>query len=332
MLKDFEAITKEYLVLFEAEWYRILERLDCNQKQLVLGSRLRPQIVLWGYLAGVKWNKELNLSIPAHTAVSVELIHKASLLLDDWIDDDDERHGENAFHVEYGEHITVMTAMKMVSESINNILQSDQGNNAKITSIRLLMQTAATMTNGVLSELALDNDTMFNFDLIKRIAQMETSEIIGNALIIGYALGEDMNDTIVMFLKKIGYLSGYLFQTLNDMESFSNAIMNREHKGKENFDFNRNRKNIVVAYMHTLLSEKEQKKIAHVNTRYVVSLYEKYHVKNLILREMELVFIEIETLINSTVKHGVSKEWGDGYTWFMQLLRQVASKRISWDK
>lgn len=332
MINDFNALTKEYLALFQAEWFRILEKVDCNQKQLVAGSKLRPQIVLWGYLAGVNWNGELNLQVPAYAAVSVELIHKASLLLDDWIDDDDERHGEHAFHVDYGEHIAAMTAMKMVAESINHLLLSDQGNDLKLTTIRLLMQTATTMTNGVLAELALDDETMFDLDLIKRIAQMETSEIIGNALLIGYALGGNANDILAMYLKKIGDLSGYLFQTLNDLESFSNAVMNRQYKGRENFDFNRNRKNIVVAYMYSLLSEKEQKEMTYTDTRYVVSLYEKHHIKRLILREMELVFSEIETLIKSMVEHGAPEEWVEGYAWFIHLLMQVASKRVSWDK
>lgn len=332
MKRDYNAITEEYLTLFHEEWDKTLENLDSNQTQLVAGSRLRPQIVLWGYLAGTHWNEKPNLHIPAYAAVSVELIHKASLLLDDWIDDDDERHGKQAFHIEFGAHIAVMTAMKMVAESINHLLRSDNSGETKLTSISLLMQAATAMTNGVLYELALDNYSMFDLDKIKRIAQMETSEIIGNALLIGYSLSNDKNDTIALYLKKVGDLSGYIFQTLNDLESFSNATMNQQHKGQLNFDFNRNRKNIVVAYMNSILSEKDQAEMMKADIEHILHLYQKHKIKRLILREMELVFTEIHTLINSIADHGTPKEWVEGYSWFVNILKQVAFKRISYSE
>lgn len=331
MLKDYDAMTKDFLVLFTTEWHRSLEKIGCTQKQLVVGSRLRPQIVLWGYLAGVDMRKELELDIPVYAAVSVELIHKASLLLDDWIDNDDERHGEHAFHIDYGEHLAVMTAMKMVAALFSNLLHSSSENTTKIILIEFLVRTATAMTDGVISELSLNDETMFDLNLIKQIAQMETSEIIGNSLLMGYALSGQANDTLIPYLKKIGDLSGYLFQTLNDLESFSNVHLNKQHKGKENFDVNRNRKNIIVAYLHALLTKKELIKIASADIGYIASLYEKYHIERLVMREMELVFHEIENLIRAMGENGVSEEWVNGYTWFIHLLQRVALLRVSKD-
>jgi heptaprenyl diphosphate synthase len=284
--------------------------------------------VLWGYLASINWSENLRLHIPAYAAVSVELIHKASLLLDDWIDGDVERHGEQAFHIEYGEHIAVMTAMKMVAESINHLLRSDNNDDIKLSSISLIMQTASSMTNGVLSELALDNHSVFNLKLVKRIAQLETSEIIGNAFLAGYSLGNETDSIVAMFLKQIGDLSGYLFQTLNDLESFSNAAMNRQHKGKENFDFNRNRKNIVIAYMNSILPNNERNNMMEADLSQIIHLYRKHKIEKLILREMELVFTELCTIIQSIAGHGVSDEWVEGFSWFINILKQVAYKRV----
>ncbi|MFT3985115.1 MAG: class 1 isoprenoid biosynthesis enzyme [Lachnospiraceae bacterium] len=332
MIKDFDSLTIEYLEKFKARWYEVLEKKSCNQTQLVIGSRLRPQIVLWGYLAGVNWHENLNLQIPANIAVSVELLHKASLLLDDWLDDDDKRHSKNAFHTDFGEHITVMTAIKLVSESIRQLLVSDQQDSKKLILLNYLINTAAAMTDGVLTELELNRETMFNLDIIKHIAQMETSEIIGNSLLIGYTLNSNTNNTLASYLKKIGNLSGYLFQTLNDLESFSNVIINKNHKGLENFDFNRNRKNIVIAYMYSLLSDKLQQQMVHADVEYVISLYKALNIKILILREVELVFSEIEKLIHATVEYGAPLEWVEGYSWFLQQLKEVASKRVSWNQ
>lgn len=76
-------IEDRFLSSFDCAWNETLEHYKCRQAQLNSGSRLRPLMVLWGYIANV--------------AVSIELIHKGTILLDDWIDQDEARHGEKAF-------------------------------------------------------------------------------------------------------------------------------------------------------------------------------------------------------------------------------------------
>jgi heptaprenyl diphosphate synthase len=328
-MKAVEELSRKFLDLFEAEWQTVLNKIDCNHRQLIVGSRLRPQIVLWGYLAGVSWADDYDLHLPTHTAVSIELIHKASLLLDDWVDDDIARHGETAFHLDFGEHFTVMTAMKMVAEAINRLTNISISKDAKLHSINLITNTALSMSSGVLSELSLNTKTLFDLDHIKSIAQLETAEIIGDALLLGYIASCNDNSNMKAYLKKIGNLSGFLFQTLNDLESFSNAIMNRQHKGKENFDVNRKRKNIVIAYLYSILSEKEKTKFLNTDIKYITILYNKYQIKDLVLREMELVFNEIEILVESCKTNGASNEWKNGYSHFISLLQKVALQKVT---
>jgi heptaprenyl diphosphate synthase len=90
--------------LFEAEWSAHLSSFPENFEgaaQLRIGSRFRPCLVAWGFLlAGGSFDLRARREV-VHYGVYVELLHKATLLIDDLIDNDPARHGKPAFHVEF---------------------------------------------------------------------------------------------------------------------------------------------------------------------------------------------------------------------------------------
>jgi heptaprenyl diphosphate synthase len=323
-------VQTEFLVLFEEEWHKTMNELRCTQKQLFVGSRLRPQILLWGYLTKMDLRNNFSLFEVVYMAVSVELVHKASLILDDWIDDDLARHGENAFHVDSGEHTAVMTAMLLVTESIKRLVKIQSFTKSNNNCLELLVKTAQSMTFGILEELSLNELTQFNYEINKRIALLETTEIISNSLLIGYSLNHQKDDKCGVLLGKIGELCGYMFQSLNDLESFCNSDKNKLHKGIVNYDYNKYRKNLALSRLYDLLSSKEKEALSNELDIHIITKYfKKYKIEKLIFRETELVFNEILELTSSTIKYGATTEWISGYTEFMYMLREVANRRLT---
>lgn len=65
--------------------------------QIENGSRLRPLLFAWGYYAN---QIPKNNFFVANYALSIELLHKSSILLDDLIDDDIARHEKNTGHAD----------------------------------------------------------------------------------------------------------------------------------------------------------------------------------------------------------------------------------------
>ena len=306
---------KKFEEEFNKEWNGVLLQLKCQQSQLLLGNRLRPRIVFWGYVAS-KSSLELdNLSYVtvAQVAVSIELFHKASLLIDDWLDNDSARHGHKTFHVELGAQYAVVLAVHIICLAIwrikNIFIDNLSDENLYQSCIKKVSDIVYGMSLGALQELQLKHEELYDINKIKTIAHFETAEIIEKSLQIGYILGKGNNENVSAILKVIGSQCGYLFQTLNDLEAFSNLDKNAEYKGCVNFDIDNNRKNIAVSMLWELASSKDRKIIQNSSGVNVFHIAQKYHLKSFILNDMETVYNNMITNINNLLEYGVCEEW-----------------------
>ena len=230
MDKTLNEFTPIFLDEFEHIWNETLQKLKYNQNQLVIGNRLRPQICLWGYLSLYPNIEVTNISLSniASVSVSIEMIHKASLLLDDWIDCDSERHGKPTFHKEYSPQETVLVALNLISFSMYRLKSIFQGSNKKLPihyfiCLETLLNTIYSMARGALDEIRLNNDTLYCTDVINNISSMETSKIISNSLLLGYYVGlnEKTPDPIIeKHFNQIGETCGYIFQVMKLLQQF----------------------------------------------------------------------------------------------------------------
>lgn len=319
---------------FNKEWDMVLLQLKCQQPQLLLGNRLRPKIVFWGYVAG-KTSSELDtLSYirVAQVAVSIELFHKASLLIDDWLDNDTARHGHTTFHMELGAQYAVVVAVHMICLAIwriKNIFIDNLGDEDLYQScVSKISDLVYGMSLGALQELQLEHEELYDIDKIKTIAHFETAEIIEKSLQIGYTLSNGNNENISAILKIIGSQCGYLFQALNDLEAFSNLEKNAEHKGCVNFDIDNNRKNIAVSMLWELASSKDRKIIQNSSGTNIFHIAQKYHLKSFVLKDMEIVYNNMITNINSLLNYGICEEWINAFTDFFSQIREIAYNRL----
>lgn len=285
---------EEFIVEYQKNWSTTMSKMYFQSETIDMGHKLRPRLVFWGYLCG-KGNFDINddkLTDIAQIAVCMEMIHKASLLLDDFIDKDTTRHSKPAFYIEHGPEKTMMYSLNMLSNAldiINNIFSKDGGNESfYYKGMKEIINTLKEMSWGVLEELDLTSNSIIKIEKIQNIMNYETSSLITNSLLMGYYLTHYENNDVENILKSVGKDLGYIFQILNDMESFFSKNVN-DHKGSINNDINRLRKNICIPVLYSTLSSFEKRKYKFDNTidqTTIVNLLNKHKIKDVLFEEI----------------------------------------------
>lgn len=281
--------------------------------QLKNGNRFRPLLVYYGYTLN---SLELNENV-INISYAIELIHKASTIIDDIIDEDTKRRELDACHIQYSTNEAIVLSIHMLGEAIENIYGDINLNN-------IIGKTIKNMCVGTLHELNMSQN--HNVDEIKNIINNQTTCIIMNCLLLGYSLSAKNND--FSDIEILGSKLGYLFQALNDCESiFNNEFINK-NKGNDNFDYNKVRKNICVTYLQVVCKKKEIKDLSKMPFDYLLELIDTYNIKNYILEEIsfikEDIYSILERLSNS---HNVKR-----ISEFITFTIQIAEKRANMNK
>lgn len=334
--KSYNTITTRFLERFDFFWNEMLRNVCTQQVQLIIGNRLRPQICLWGYLATIQPN-ELSchdFDKIANVAVSIEMVHKASLLLDDWIDNDNERHGHPSFHVEYSPQYAVLFALNMIGVSMRRL------ENVFSPSIILphhyyicidtLIKTICDMAKGALEELRLQSTDYFDCEKVREITQLETSSIIRNSFLLGYYVGagNNRNEQIEKTFTKIGDQCGYIFQALNDLEAYGNPQQLKNHKGSLNLDLFSNRKNLAVATLYEVANKRDQALLNQVDEADLLRLMKKYRIVESMVTEVNTVYEDILSSVANLCSLGLPADWCEGLCWFLSRVKKFAEERL----
>jgi len=332
----YETATKDFLRCFDVYWSNMLNTLDNHQAQLVSGNKLRPQICLWGYLATIPPDDVSSQSYDyiANVAVSIEMIHKASLLLDDWLDNDNERHGKPAFHTEFDPQYSVVFALNLIGYAMYRL---EEVFPASITlphhyylCLDTIVKTINSMAKGALKELQFQPDDIFSNDKVREITQLETAEIIGNSMLLGYyaGVGENRNHLIETQFKKIGDQCGYLFQALNDLEVFESPKLLEQHKGSLNYDLLIHRKNLAITILYEVASPADRVLLKNADKDKLTSLMKKYRIVETMKRELHCVNDNIILFCAELRSKGLPAEWCEGLNWFLGYVKKFAEERL----
>lgn len=332
----YQSATKTFIQKFDIYWNDMLKILDSHQSQLIVGNRLRPQIALWGYLATVAPDKVISHDFDqiSNIAVSIEMIHKASLLLDDWIDNDEERHGKLAFHAEYDPQYAVIFSLNMLGLAMHRLEGAFPSSvvlpHHYSLCLDTLVKTIYSMAKGALEELRLQKNDFLDSTKIREITQLETSEIIGNSMLLGYYVGAGQNkdSRVEVIFKKLGDQCGYLFQALNDLEAFGNPQQLAVHKGSLNMDLFANRKNLAISALYEISSKSDRLLLQHINEVDLLRLMKKYKVVESLKDELATVYMDILSTGKQLHSIGLSAEWCEGLQWFLERIKKYAEERL----
>ena len=324
-----------FIQKYNQKWNETMSDTYFKTEQVDVGHKLRPRLVYWGFTSNSDAKDDHQLESVAQIAVCIELIHKASLLLDDYIDKDTTRHARPAFYVEHGPERTMIYSLNLLSKSLELVNKTYYNNGSfnsfYYRSVNDITRTLQEMTLGVLRELDLNRQTFMDISEIRRIMDLETSSLITNSLLMGYYLTGKENLVLESTLKRVGNNLGFVFQILNDMESFFSLKIS-DHKGSINNDISRDRKNICIPILFELMSTREKKTVTRedgtLNEREVVALLQKHGVKELLLKEVDNNCLQIKRVIKRGRDEYMQRSWGDEFVCFIDSVIAVFRKRI----
>jgi geranylgeranyl diphosphate synthase type II len=180
------------------------------------GHRIRPQLLLsWCELCGGEKEKAL----PA--ALSIELLHVASLIQDDLpcMDNAEMRKGKTAFHKIVGDATTILYSNVLIGLSFSLVadLDTSQANKDLIT--KILFNSAHRMCKGQLIEL---ENLQYSIEDWEEICEDKTAALLVAACEIGAILAEaslkDIMDAI-----QYGYYLGMGYQLADDLQDRDGA-------------------------------------------------------------------------------------------------------------
>jgi octaprenyl-diphosphate synthase len=169
------------------------------------GKRLRPTLsFLTAQLLG---------AAPQHgmsVALSVELLHTASLLHDDLIDDADTRRGHKAAFRQYGNALSVMAGDFMLARVLRLLALA---NSPQLT--LLLADTAAVICEGEVLQFQLAETASYSFAGYRKVITSKTAVLIAAAL-EGVAILAGVDGTPRSALREYGLCFGRAFQLQDD--------------------------------------------------------------------------------------------------------------------
>ena len=208
---------KKYLVSVEQELKnQVSNEINLTEeiiKYLLLkpGKRLRPSIVL---LSALSIRNKINKNI-IYAATSVELLHNASLIHDDIVDEATLRRGVKSANKIWGDHATVLAGDYLLAKSLFLINKSK---NSEIMSS--VTSAAAELANGQILDIMLSKRQIpFNEKAYFEMINLKTASLISSSAEIGAILAGG-NRFSISRMKKYGQNLGISYQLIEDVLDF----------------------------------------------------------------------------------------------------------------
>jgi len=215
----------QFEVFFEQTMKAETEPMDdiMHYVQESRGKRLRPILVL----LSAKLLGEVNEQT-LRAATFVELIHSATLLHDDVVDDDDERRGRSSVKAQFGNLSAVLAGDFLLAKAM--LLLSAPGDHAILQE---MLRTAAAMSEGELmqgtrslspskgrdkkveSSIGRPFDKLRDLDYLNIITR-KTATLLRSCCVAG-ALSVDATQEQIQQISDFGLNFGILFQLRDDM-------------------------------------------------------------------------------------------------------------------
>lgn len=278
---------------FEKHWLKYLDSFPTPHKhatQLHIGNRLRPCLVCWGYALSTSCVEELNFEEILDIAIGIELIHKGSIIIDDFIDHDSARRGQITFHKEYSPNEAIMFLLFLLGKAIDKL--------SAHVDVSCISNLICAMSEGALRELSLSHNDLFDISKIDEIVKGETIALIKDSLMFGFEVSSSKRPDMEEILMRAAKKCAYNFQLLNDLEPFSATEETILHKQNQNFDIEKHRKNLVVAKLYEQCGSTDKEFIVN-NLKsdqlfsLLLSMMKKYKLKESIILEVEKSKAEI---------------------------------------
>jgi len=170
------------------------------------GKRMRPILML---LMAKNYGKITNVT--QYSAVGLELLHTASLVHDDVVDESGERRGQASVNATYNNKVAVLVGDFILSTALLHVSFT---NNQQI--IEYLAELGRTLAAGEVLQLSNIDNQEISEDVYYEIIKNKTAALFEACAAIG-ALSANASDVEVQKAKEFGRNLGIMFQIRDDI-------------------------------------------------------------------------------------------------------------------
>ena len=241
------------------------------------GKRLRALLTLGsakmcGYSKGTR---DINL------AACVELIHAATLMHDDVIDNGTVRRGKKTLNKIWGNHSSVLIGDYLLSRCFEMMV--DDGN---LEVLKLLSSTSSKIAQGEVLQLQHNREVDMLEETYLKIISAKTAELFAAATKVG-AILSDVKTKEKEALEFYGRNLGLTFQIADDTLDYNSDLKLFGKKIGQDFYEGKITLPIIILFQKT--EDNEKKKIKNIflkderdenELNYIISLIKKYDVIN----------------------------------------------------
>ena len=170
------------------------------------GKQMRPILIL---LIAKSYGKISYVT--QRSAVGLELLHTASLVHDDVVDDSEERRGQKSVNAEYNNKVAVLVGDYLLSTALLNVSLT---NNDLI--VQNLAELGRILASGEILQLSNITNTEISESLYYQVIEQKTAALFESCCTIG-ALSANASEEQIQKAKKFGHELGIIFQIKDDI-------------------------------------------------------------------------------------------------------------------
>ncbi|MBC6314929.1 heptaprenyl diphosphate synthase component II [Listeria grandensis] len=208
---DVAAIEDELQVAVASEQAPLIEEA-ARQLLAAGGKRIRPIFVcLTARLGQFQWNQV------EQAAVAVELIHMASIVHDDVVDDADVRRGRPTIKSKWGNHVAMYTGDFLFAKSLEYMTKI-----ADPEAHRVLSKVTVELAVGEIEQLRAKYDFNQNVRTYLRRIKRKTALLIAASCQLGGIVAQ-LDPKLHRKLFLFGYYVGMSFQITDDILDFTGS-------------------------------------------------------------------------------------------------------------
>ena len=224
------------------------------------GKRMRPMLILL-----IAKNYGGISSVTQHSAVGLELLHTASLVHDDVVDESKERRGQASVNAEYNNKVAVLVGDYVLSTALLNVALT---NNTHI--VQSLAELGRTLSNGEILQLSNIQNSEFSEEVYYEVIKMKTAALFEACCEIG-AMSANATEEDLEKAKTFGRNLGIIFQIRDDIFDYYDSKEIGKPTGN---DMSEGKLTLPVLYALNSTDDNEMKTIARKVKSRDVSLEE----------------------------------------------------------
>lgn len=170
------------------------------------GKRMRPMLIL---LTAKNYGQVS--AVTQHAAVGLELLHTASLVHDDVVDESSERRGQASVNATYDNKVAVLVGDYILSTALLHVSKTD---NQRI--VQYLAELGRTLAAGEILQLTNIQNQEISEDVYYQIIKNKTAALFEACAAIG-ALSTGASEEDVLKAGQFGQNLGIMFQIRDDI-------------------------------------------------------------------------------------------------------------------